>query len=274
VSLSEPNNGNGYLPQETETVRGLCRIIIFLLFTFFLFCASPLEAQDLDKFKGMWTKISTSSQQNQPGIGSWLEFSAIDPSRVSISWTTPGRILETKGEYGANYKISGDTYSCYYYIVVIGTKMTLSLRRGEPSNVCLEDAVFERQPDRSEISRQHNNEPERVETKVAPAIERDTVSIIKAFYLALSQADGATAASLVVPEKRGKGAFNEANITRFYSSLREPLKILSIERISSDFAEVKYKFVRPNGSVCYGTAKVNTIFSNGKTLIQGISANC
>ena len=102
----------------------------------------------------------------------------------------------------------------------------------------------------------------------------DPASAVRNFYLALSRADGATAAALVVPEKQGKGPFNANNISQFYSSLREPLKILSIERSSNDFVSVKYRFTRANGSSCIGEAKVNTIYTNGRTMIQGISANC
>jgi hypothetical protein len=55
---------------------------------------------------------------------------------------------------------------------------------------------------------------------------------------------------------------------------REPLKILSVERIDADHVIVKYNFMRPGGSTCAGEAKVNTIFQNGKTFIRGITSNC
>jgi hypothetical protein len=61
---------------------------------------------------------------------------------------------------------------------------------------------------------------------------------------------------------------------KFYSSLREPLKILSVARIDADHVGVGYSFTRPSGSACAGDAKVNTIFQNGRTLIKGITANC
>ena len=102
----------------------------------------------------------------------------------------------------------------------------------------------------------------------------DPVNAVKAFYLALSKADGVSASAWVVPEKRGIGAYNATNISDFFAKLREPLKIVSIERTSNDFVNVKYKYTKYNGTVCLGDAKVNTIFSDGKTMIQGISANC
>lgn len=102
----------------------------------------------------------------------------------------------------------------------------------------------------------------------------DPVSVVTSFYTALSEADGRSAVALVVPEKRGAGAYVEANISKFYSSLREPLKIQGVERIDTDHVGVKYSFVRPSGSACAGEAKVSTIFQNGKTFIKGIAANC
>jgi hypothetical protein len=102
----------------------------------------------------------------------------------------------------------------------------------------------------------------------------DPVSVVTSFYAALSEANGRSAVALVVPEKRGTGPYVEANIEKFYSSLREPLKILSVERIDTDHVSVKYSFTRPGGSACAGDAKVNTVFQNGRTFIRGIAANC
>ena len=102
----------------------------------------------------------------------------------------------------------------------------------------------------------------------------DPVSTVRSFYLALSKADGMSATALVVPEKRAAGAYNADSITQFYSGLREPLRVLSIERVNNDTVGVKYRFVRSNGTACVGDAKVNTILLEGKTLIMGISANC
>jgi len=49
---------------------------------------------------------------------------------------------------------------------------------------------------------------------------------------------------------------------------------MSIERAGSDLVNVKYRFTRPDGTVCRGDAKVNTTFEGGTTLIKAISANC
>jgi hypothetical protein len=113
----------------------------------------------------------------------------------------------------------------------------------------------------------------RLETIYAPP-KYDPVNTVRAFYVALSRADGNSAEAFMVPEKRGIGNFKADNITKFWGGLREPLKLLSIERNGNDFVNVKYSFTRPNGSVCLADANVNTIFTNGRTLIQGISATC
>ena len=107
-----------------------------------------------------------------------------------------------------------------------------------------------------------------------PPAGYDPVGAATAFYTALSEANGRAAVAWVVPEKRGAGAYVEANISKFYSGLREPLRILSIERIDTDHVGVKYSFTRPSGSSCAGAARVNTTFRNGRTFIKGIAANC
>jgi hypothetical protein len=48
----------------------------------------------------------------------------------------------------------------------------------------------------------------------------DPVSVVTRFYNALGAADGSTAAALVVPEKRGIGPFNEANMASFFANMR------------------------------------------------------
>jgi hypothetical protein len=107
-----------------------------------------------------------------------------------------------------------------------------------------------------------------------PANSTSPVDAVRAFYTALSRADGNSASAMVIPEKRNSGSFNPTNLGQFYSSLREPLKILSVESVSNDVVRVTYRFVRPNGSACLADATVTTVVMNGQTLIQRISANC
>jgi hypothetical protein len=102
----------------------------------------------------------------------------------------------------------------------------------------------------------------------------DPISVVTRFYSALSAADGNMAAALVVPEKRGIGPFNEINIANFFGNMREPLRLLSVRRLDRDLVLVGYRYVHANGKVCNTTSKVTTTYTFGKTLIQGIKANC
>jgi hypothetical protein len=103
----------------------------------------------------------------------------------------------------------------------------------------------------------------------------DSINTVRAFYTALSQADGLTAAAFIVPEKRGPRKLGDpTEMTKFYSSLRQRLVIQRIEALSDDVVTVTYNFVGPNGKACDATATVRTIRSGGTTLIQSISASC
>ena len=102
----------------------------------------------------------------------------------------------------------------------------------------------------------------------------DPVGTVRSFYAALAGADGSAAVALIVPEKRGVGGYSDTSMAQFYAGLREPLKVLSVERTGEDMVNVIYRFVRANGSACLGDAKVTTVFSAGRTLIKNIAANC
>ncbi|WP_315730381.1 MULTISPECIES: toll/interleukin-1 receptor domain-containing protein [unclassified Bradyrhizobium] len=127
------------------------------------------------------------------------------------------------------------------------------------------------QPAAHQTARAEAN-PQSAPVPTTPAY--DPVGAVRAFYQALSRADGEAAQMFVVPEKRGLGPFNQANIRQFYSSLPQPMEIRSVELASKDAVNVEYRFVRPDNSECHGRATVDTTFSGGKTLIRRIAANC
>jgi hypothetical protein len=56
--------------------------------------------------------------------------------------------------------------------------------------------------------------------------------------------------------------------------MREPLRLISLRQIDSDHVLVEYQYVHPSGKVCSGKSQVTTTYAFGKTLIQGIKANC
>lgn len=99
------------------------------------------------------------------------------------------------------------------------------------------------------------------------------VEAVAKFYRALAAADGATAAALVVPAKRGRGAFRAEEIATFYGSLREPLAVRSIRTIDKNRVEVRYRY-RGSKTPCEGTAIVETESVLQQTLIRSIRANC
>jgi hypothetical protein len=92
------------------------------------------------------------------------------------------------------------------------------------------------------------------------------------FYSALGEGDGARAASVVAPEKREAGPLSAQALTRFYGSLRAPLRIVRIDPVNDDTVFVRYEFVTPNDRLCVGSATVDTIHRDGDTLIRGIRA--
>lgn len=100
----------------------------------------------------------------------------------------------------------------------------------------------------------------------------DPLKAVTAFYSALSVADGETAAALVIPDKRGKGPFNEVNIHSFFSTLDKPLRLRGANLRDESVVEVTYDYVKAGGEVCNGKANVRTTYAFGKTLITGIKA--
>ena len=99
------------------------------------------------------------------------------------------------------------------------------------------------------------------------------VRLVEEFYRALSAADGKRAAALVIPEKRGLGAFNAAGMSRFYGSLERPLLVRSVRPLDARRVEVKYSY-RVSRTSCEGTAVVETQRIRDETLIRSIRANC
>lgn len=103
-------------------------------------------------------------------------------------------------------------------------------------------------------------------------LPHDPMSTTTAFYSALSAADGEAAAALVIPEKRGKGPFNEGSIHSFYSAMSVPLKLTGTTLRSADEVRVSYEYETDKGRQCRGRADVQTVYLYGRTLISRIKA--
>jgi hypothetical protein len=112
-------------------------------------------------------------------------------------------------------------------------------------------------------------EPAPVET---PAVQATTgaAATVRSFYSALSGGNGAAAAQLVIPAKRGSGPLSAGSLTRYYSSFRRPLRIRSVTPVDADTVRVAYDYVLSDGRLCQGQASVNTVQSGGRNLVSGI----
>ena len=100
----------------------------------------------------------------------------------------------------------------------------------------------------------------------------DPMSAVATFYSALASADGEAAASIVVPEKQGKGPFNEASIHAFFSSMMAPLRLTGATLRGDNQVRVSYTYKTDKGRRCVGRADVETVYLYGRTLISHIKA--
>ncbi|AVA26057.1 crotonase/enoyl-CoA hydratase family protein (plasmid) [Rhizobium sp. NXC24] len=106
----------------------------------------------------------------------------------------------------------------------------------------------------------------------AVELPNDPLAAVVGFYGALAVADGETAAAFVIPDKRGKGPFSEANIHAFYSAMARPLTVTSTTRLSTSDVRVGYEYKTNAGRNCQGRADVQTVYQFGRTLISHIKA--
>lgn len=108
----------------------------------------------------------------------------------------------------------------------------------------------------------------------APAAIRLTgaAATVQAFYQALGAGDGEAAARFVVPEKRRSGPFSAREMTAFYGSLAEPLRLINVEMIAPDEIRARYTFASSPENRCDGTAIVHTQNRRGRPLISSIKA--
>jgi hypothetical protein len=105
----------------------------------------------------------------------------------------------------------------------------------------------------------------------------DKPDVVRQFYEALGLGDGEEAAKYITPSKRGKGSYDPKDMTAFYSSLRERLKLAEAEGVMSFNPyeyEVRYTYTSATGSLCEGHAIVKTVVIDDVEYIQSINANC
>jgi hypothetical protein len=100
----------------------------------------------------------------------------------------------------------------------------------------------------------------------------DSIALARAFYGALGGGDGYAAAAMIEPEKRRYGPLSGAQMSRFYGSLREPLRLTSMYPLAPDTIFVRYRFTTRGGGVCVGAANVITAQRGGRLFIHAIRA--
>jgi hypothetical protein len=103
-----------------------------------------------------------------------------------------------------------------------------------------------------------------------PAAASDAAATVRSFYSALSGGNGAAAAQLVIPAKRGSGPLSAGSLSRYYSSFRRPLRVRSVTPVDADTVRVAYDYVLSDGRLCEGQASVNVVQSGGRSLVSGI----
>jgi hypothetical protein len=99
----------------------------------------------------------------------------------------------------------------------------------------------------------------------------DPTAVVRQFYNALGQAEGATAAGFVVAEKRHSGPFSPAALTGFHGALASPLEIVDIALLPDGRVRTHHHNRQANGRRCNGVpfARV-TASPEGIVLIAGI----
>jgi len=104
-----------------------------------------------------------------------------------------------------------------------------------------------------------------------PTAEYGTAAtVVRGFYYALAGGNGEEAAAFIAPERR-KGPFSSDAMTRYYSDLVAPLKLLSLEPSGPGVYLVRYQF-SSRARACNGRAIVTTVNRGGSNLIASIQA--
>ena len=106
-------------------------------------------------------------------------------------------------------------------------------------------------------------------TDSAPGV--DQLDTVRNFYADLSRGDGDAASLLVIPAKRGSGAFSAKALTAFYGSMRQPLA-LGDAVAGRGVGHVTYTFVDAHGRACNGAADVTLTYVEDQWLIAGVHA--
>lgn len=98
----------------------------------------------------------------------------------------------------------------------------------------------------------------------------EVLDLVQGFYAALGQGDGQRANQYLVPEKRNQGPYEIASMTRFYSAMREPLRVVGVGRLDPAVVRVQYTYTHQSGRHCDGVADVTVHRVEDRPLIERI----
>ena len=98
--------------------------------------------------------------------------------------------------------------------------------------------------------------------------------VVASFYRSLEGRDGNTATMFVILDKRATGPLSANALTKFYSSLREPLQLSDIQTLSAQIYVAHYGYTTANGTICQGIATLHVTYGAAGPLIEKIQANC
>jgi hypothetical protein len=104
-------------------------------------------------------------------------------------------------------------------------------------------------------------------------VERN-ISIVNAFYEALSDGDGKRANTFIIPDKRNKGNFQEDKMSSFYRNMKQRLRIIETVSIDENTVKVTFEYA-VNQSKCKGisTVIIKEVLPN-QYYIDKILSNC
>lgn len=105
-----------------------------------------------------------------------------------------------------------------------------------------------------------------------PVRSKNPETVVRAFYAALSAADGATAVGHVVAEKRETGPYVAATINSFYGAMIRPMQVSAVTAVDPTTVHVRYAWAHKNGRVCDGEAMVSVAERYGVFQIERIRA--
>ena len=94
-------------------------------------------------------------------------------------------------------------------------------------------------------------------------------TVVRAFYAALHDGQGAPASQMIMPEKRSLPAFSPGAFSRFYGGLSKPIDLLDIASAGPGGYIAHYRYATTNRQ-CDGKAMIMTVSRGERFYISSI----